>query len=119
VTRMAEYNNLPQCLAFYDQVRHVVTRDQVPVQLPRLRDGQATTIAFPQSQEAVDFAFDLQLRLENPPSRRPDLDNPLKVSSDGRTASLYPPLAGLSEPPAESNRITQVAEQIARVHHEN
>lgn len=119
ISRMAEYNNMPQLLAMLDQFRDVVTRDQIPATLPRLKNDKRTVVEFELAPQVRDFMFDLDARLSMTTGKTMHIDNALKIGSDGSNASLYPPLANLPEPEPEHNRIAITADILWRIHTEN
>ncbi|VBA31978.1 hypothetical protein LAUMK4_05645 [Mycobacterium persicum] len=116
VTRVGKFTNLPELLALSSIYTDVVTRDQVPVALPVLHTGQRQIISLQPDIEVVDFISDLGYRLDHLDARKPQRDNQLKVSTDGRNVSLDPRLAHLPAPPY--SRAAAVAEQVMQVHHQ-
>ena len=114
VTRVGKFTNLPELLALSSAYSDVVTRDQVPVALPELATEQRRIISLQPDVEVTDFIADLGYRADHLDARRPDRDNVLKISSDGRNASLDPRLAHLGTPP--HSRAAEVAEQAMRIH---
>ncbi|MCA2304872.1 helicase [Mycobacterium intracellulare] len=114
VTRVGKFTNLPALLALSSVYTDVVTRDQVPVELPSLRTGRRQIISLQPDIEVVDFIADLGYRLDHLDSRKPQRDNPLKISNDGRNVSLDPRLAHLPKP--AHSRAAAVAEQAMIVH---
>lgn len=117
VTRVGKFCNLPELLAISSVFTDVVTRDQVPVELPQLADGRRRVITITPSQEVKDFITDLAWRLDHLDPRRPDIDNQLKIANDGRNVSLDPRLAHLEAPSV--SRPTAVADEIMRIHNAN
>lgn len=115
VTRVGKFTNLPALLALSSVYTDVVTRDQVPVELPPLRTGQRQIISLHPDIEVVDFITDLGYRLDHLDSRNPRRDNPLKISNDGRNVSLDPRLAHLPKP--RHSRACAVADAAMRVHY--
>ncbi|ORJ54338.1 helicase-related protein [Mycobacterium simiae] len=116
VTRVGKFTNLPELLALSSIYTDVVTRDQVPVALPALHTGQRQIISLQPDIEVVDFITDLGYRLDHLDARKPQRDNQLKISTDGRNVSLDPRLAHLPAPP--HSRAAAVAERIISVHHQ-
>jgi Protein of unknown function (DUF5131) len=114
VTRVGKFTNLPELLALSSAYSDVVTRDQVPVALPELATGQRRIISLQPDVEVTDFIADLGYRADHLDARRPDPDNVLKISSDGRNASLDPRLAHLAKP--THSRAAAVAEDIMQIH---
>ena len=114
VTRVGKFTNLPELLALSSSFTDVVTRDEVPVALPQLATGQRQIVSLQPDVEVTDFIADLGYRADHLDARRPDRDNVLKISNDGRNASLDPRLPHLGKP--SSSRAAAVAEQIMRIH---
>ncbi len=115
VTRVGKFVNLPELLALSAVFSDVVTRDQVPVQLPRLVGGHRRIITTTPGHEVADFITDLGYRHDRLDPRTPRIDNPLKIANDGRNVSLDPRLAHLP-PPGEEGRAAAVAREILRIH---
>lgn len=84
--------------------------------LPTLRTGARQIISLQPDVELVDFIADLGWRADHLDARKPpQRDNILKISNDGRNASLDPPrLAHLGQP--SYSRAAAVAEQAMQVH---
>jgi N12 class adenine-specific DNA methylase len=114
VTRVAKYTNLPELLALSGAYTDVVTRDQVPVALPELRTGARQIVSLQPDVELIDFIGDLGWRADHLDARKPQRDNILKISSDGRNASLDPRMAHLGTP--SNSRAAEVAERAMAVH---
>ena len=114
VTRVAKYTNLPELLALSNAYTDVVTRDQVPVELPELRTGARQIVSLQPDVEVVDFIADLGWRADNLDARKPQRDNILKISNDGRNASLDPRMAHLGAP--AHSRAAEVADRAMEVH---
>lgn len=117
VTRVGKYTNLLELLALTNSYTDVVTRDQVPVPLPKLVGDRRQVISIKPSVETLDFIADLGWRADHLDPKAPDLDNILKIANDGRNVSLDPRLAGLAAP--EITRAAVVADEIMRVHLEH
>ena len=114
VTRVGKFCNLPELLAISSIFTDVVTRDEVPMNLPQLAGGRRRIITITPSQEVKDFITDLGWRLDHLDPRRPDKDNQLKIANDGRNVSLDPRLAHLDAP--AMSRASEVAEEIMQIH---
>ncbi|MDN5930238.1 MAG: hypothetical protein L0I24_04120 [Pseudonocardia sp.] len=115
VTRVGKFVNLPELLALSAVFSDVVTRDQVPVDLPRLVGGQRRIVTTHPDVEVMDFITDLGFRSDGLDPRNPRRDNPLKIAGDGRNVSLDPRLAHLG-PPGDGGRAAAVAREILRIH---
>ncbi|MFL0286804.1 helicase-related protein [Mycobacterium sp. SMC-18] len=115
VTRVGKFCNLPELLALSSIFTDVVTRDEVPMQLPTLADGHRSVISLTPDQVVKDFITDLGWRLDHLDPRRPDKDNTLKCANDGRNVSLDPRMANLPAP--QESRAGRAADEIMRIHH--
>jgi len=113
-TRVGEFTNVGDLVAMTSVFTDVVMRDQVQVTLPVLDDGQRTVISFEPSQEVRDFITDLGHRASAADRRRPDIDNSLKIASDGRNVTLDPRTAHL-DAPETGGRARILADQILEV----
>ncbi|BDB63460.1 hypothetical protein RDE2_52540 (plasmid) [Rhodococcus sp. RDE2] len=118
-TRMAEYANVPQLVAMFDQFRDVVTSDQIPVRLPTLDGGVPKIVEFDMGPDAIDAMADLDVRMGKIQGDRMDLDNSLKIATDGRNLTMYPSLANLAPPEPEHSRVVHAADLIWQVHTDN
>ena len=116
VTRMSSYANVPQLVAMIDQYRDVVTADQIPVRLPVMTGGVPRNVEFDLGQHTVDFVADLDERLATLSGDTLDQDNTLKIATDGRNATMYPPLANLPTPAPENSRVEVAADLIWACH---
>lgn len=94
-TRFAKFNNLPELLRMWHISADVKTSADLQLNVPDLverADGQrlAETVIVPASVEMGDFMQTLAERAEDVRARRvePQVDNMLKISSDGRKAAL-------------------------------
>ena len=113
VSRVSSYNNAKAMYALAQQFTDVVTRDQVPANLPTF--GERQMVVTEPGQAVRDFIGDLEYRTDNPPQDA-RLDNPLKVLNDGRNAALDPRLVGLMPEPG-TTRADAVATSVASLYH--
>ena len=65
VTRVGKFTNLPELLALSSVYSDVVTRDQVPVELPPLIGGQRRAVVLQPDIEVIDFIADLGYRADH------------------------------------------------------
>jgi len=77
-----------------------VTREQVSHsgRIPELETGARQVISKQATQEVRDFITDLAWRGAHFDPKRPDFDNSLKVSNDGRNVSMDERMANLDVP---------------------
>ncbi len=114
-TRVAEFVNVGDLIGMTSAYTDSVGRDRIPATLPELRGGERTVISFEPPQEVADFITDLGYRADMLDPRRPDLDNCLKIATDGRNVTLDPRAAHLRTPDRSEPgqlRSTVVADHI-------
>jgi len=120
VTRVGEFVNVPELVTMSSVYTDAVTREQVSHsgRIPELETGARQVISKQATQEVRDFITDLAWRGANFDPKRPDFDNSLKVSNDGRNVSMDERMANLDEP-LDGGRVDLVATQVARVWEEH
>lgn len=118
--RLARYRNVPELVNLARQVTDVRTTDQLDLPVPLLRGGRAETVVSPPSPGLQDYVSSLVDRAQAVRDRRvrPEEDNMLKITGDGRKAALDLRLVGLAPDPT-GGKITAAAERIAAIHHAN
>lgn len=118
VTRVGKFCNLQELLKLSSVFTDVITRDavldQAGIELPQLVGGKRTIINIPADQELQDFITDLGYRASAIDPKNMARDNILKISNDGREASLDPRMVHLPAP--AYSRAAAVANQIMTVH---
>ncbi len=116
VSRVSRFQNVPELVSMSSVYTDVVLREEVAQQgrIPELAGGQRTVISKQPSQEVRDFIADLAWRSSDFDPRRPDIDNSLKVSNDGRNVSMDERLANLDEP-MDGGRVDLVATEVERI----
>lgn len=122
--RFARFHNVPELLRMWWVSGDVKTAEDLnlprPALLPRPEDGQRAprTFLIPATEGQQEFITELGLRAEQVQNRSvtPDVDNMLKISSEGRAGALDLRLLGRDMPFGES-KIESAADEIARIHH--
>ncbi|MCK5751710.1 MAG: DEAD/DEAH box helicase family protein, partial [Mycobacterium sp.] len=114
VSKVSAFSNPKEMFAMAAQYTDVVVREQVPANLPAF-DGRQIITSNP-GQERRDFIADLDYRADHLDPKRADLDNVLKILSDGRNVALDPVLANLAPDPGNT-RADAVAGEVARIYH--
>ena len=114
VSKVSAFSNPKEMFAMAAQYTDVVVREQVPANLPAF-DGRQIITSNP-GQERRDFIADLDYRADHLDPKRADLDNVLKILSDGRNVALDPVLANLDPDPGNT-RADAVAGEVARIYH--
>lgn len=112
--RLAKFVNVPELLALSNQFTSVVTSENITAKLPELVGGKRAAMVREASSQVLDYVQQLAERAENLPDD-PSVDNLLKITNDGRSVALDPRLVGLDADP-DGGRVSQVAEQVLRIH---
>ena len=115
-TRFAKFTNLPELVQMYRAFADVQTADMLQLPSPPLKGGKAqvhTVAATPGLDDYVEELlerFAAVLGLDGRAKPDPRIDNPLKITTDGRKAALDLRLVGLDQP--SGGKVEQVAERI-------
>jgi N12 class adenine-specific DNA methylase/SAM-dependent methyltransferase len=123
-TRFARFQNVPEMLRVLHLLADVKTADDLKLPTPPLKvraDGQQLpeTVVIPTPPEVKEYILKLADRAEKVKSRavRPEEDNMLKISTDGRKAALDMRLVGDRKPIKGRCKLDVVADNVARIHH--
>lgn len=89
-TRFARFINVPELMAAFGEVADIRTAEMLDLPVPRLRGGKPRTVACPASPALKAFVQTLVQRAEAIRSGhvKPQDDNMLAVTTDGRKAAL-------------------------------
>ncbi len=119
-TRYAAFDNVPELLALYRTVVDLKTADDIRLPVPALHSGKPVTATVPGSDELHDCISELGERAEEVRAGKvdPKHDNMLKISNEGRLASLDLRLVGRPPDPA-GGKISVCAQRIADLWHEH
>ncbi|MGH9253667.1 MAG: Eco57I restriction-modification methylase domain-containing protein [Vicinamibacterales bacterium] len=115
-TRFAKFTNLPELIQMYRAFADVQTADMLKLPTPPLKGGKAEVHTVAATPELDDYVNDLMERfaavlgLDGRQKPDPRVDNPLKITTDGRKAALDLRLVGLEQPPG--GKVEQVADNI-------
>ncbi|MGH9068492.1 MAG: helicase [Acidimicrobiales bacterium] len=117
-TRFAGFANVPELLRLFRLVADVVTPGDLDLPLPEVEGGKAYPVAADASPALEAFVAGLVDRAERIRSRqvRPEEDNMLAVTTDGRKAALHLGLVGQSPDPS-GGKVAACAERVAEIHH--
>jgi N12 class adenine-specific DNA methylase len=115
-TRFARFVNVPELLTLFGQAADVRTADQLALPAPAVTGGQPETVVVAPSPVLEAYVAGLGDRAEMIRSRqvRPEEDNMLNVTMDGRKAALDLRLVGLTPDP-DGGKIAVVAERTAAI----
>jgi hypothetical protein len=89
-TRFARFINVPELMTTFGEVADVQTAEMLKLPVPKVRGGKARTVACPPGAQLKAFVQTLVERASAIRSGRvrPDEDNMLAVTNDGRKAAL-------------------------------
>ncbi|KRE28263.1 helicase [Agromyces sp. Soil535] len=125
-TRFASFQNVPEMLRMWHVFADVKTAEDLNLPVPRIRqreDGQRLpeTIVIAPSSELQGYVAGLGDRADAIAQRRvtPDVDNMLKVTTDGRKAALDMRMVSPLSVPTSTTKLDQVAATVARIWHVN
>lgn len=89
-TRFASFVNVPELMLIFREVAEIRTKKQLNLPEPKLAGGRHTVITVPPTDAQRRFVQSLVDRAElvRKGEVRPDVDNMLRITSDGRKAAL-------------------------------
>ncbi len=89
-TRFSRFVNVPELMAVFGEVADIQTAEMLKLPVPKLRGGKARVVTCPASAQLKAFVQSLVARAAEIRSGtvRPDDDNMLAVTNDGRKAAL-------------------------------
>ena len=106
-TRFARFVNLPELMTTVRLVMDVQTQDMLDLPVPKLVGGKPTIVAVPATDTQLDYMTALAKRAENLSNVRPDEDNMLKITGEGRKASLDMRLISEDYPDDPDSKVNQ------------
>ncbi|MDA8281998.1 MAG: helicase [Actinomycetota bacterium] len=115
-SRFAKFTNVPELLTMLHVAADVKTAEDLGLPTPTLAGGGPETVVVASSPELAALVAELGERAEAVRSRavRPEEDNMLKISGDGRAAALDLRLVGRARPEGPA-KIDVAAEHIAAI----
>lgn len=118
-TRFNKFTNLPELAALWRQVLDVKNADQLNLPRPQLIGGAPQVISLPASPALKKFVKSLAARVELIKSKRvaPEVDNMLKVTSEGRKAALDIRLVMPSQPKPQHSKVEALADKLVEFYH--
>jgi N12 class adenine-specific DNA methylase len=120
-TRFNKFTNLPELATLWRQVLDVKTPEQLNLPRPSVAGGGPQVISIPASDALKGFVKQLAARVERIKSRRvkPDEDNMLKITSEGRKAALDIRLVLPGTPAPKQSKTTALADKIVEFYHQS
>jgi hypothetical protein len=119
-TRFARFANVPDLLRMFRAFADVRAADHLGLSIPSLAGGRPETVVVPASPELSQYVSTLASRAEAIRNRavRPEEDNMLKVTVDGRKAALDLRLVD-QEPEYPVGKLAAAANSIASIYHDS
>jgi hypothetical protein len=116
-TRFARFQNVPELLGLYHQVADVRTAEDLGLPTPELQGGAAEVAVVPPSAELRLYVAELADRAQSVQAGtvKPEDDNMLKVTGDGRRAALDLRLVGQGPDP-DGGKVVVAARRIAEIY---
>lgn len=116
-TRFAKFKNVPELMALFRRVADIKTPEMLKLPVPAIKGGKPEVRPSPSSQEQKDFVETLADRAEAIKKGQvlPHEDNMLKVTGDGRKASLDIRLVIPGAPDNPNSKANDAVRQIYRI----
>ena len=116
-TRFARFINVPELMQVFCQVADIQTADNLKLPVPELQTGKPIIIRAPSTPELKKIVKGLVERAEAIRSGRvrPDEDNMLKITSEGRKAALDLRVLNPRAPDHPDSKINLAADKIFQI----
>lgn len=117
-TRFNKFVNLPELSRLWRQCLDVRTPEQLNLPRPKLIGDSPIIVSVPASQELIDFVNSLSRRSERVRNRSvpPNVDNMLKITSEGRKAALDIRLVRHELDELPFNKIDALVERVGKIY---
>ncbi|NPV80789.1 MAG: DEAD/DEAH box helicase family protein [Firmicutes bacterium] len=115
--RFAKFNNLGELLMMFRSFADVQTQEMLKLPVPKIAGGGRKMLSAPASERLKAYIQKLVERMEaiRRGEVKPDEDNALKVTGDGRKAALDMRLVDPSLPEEPHSKIAVAADRIAQI----
>lgn len=116
-TRFARFTNVPELMSMFLQVMDLQTRDMLNLPTPKIKGGKATMVIAKATEALREYVTLLEKRAERIKKREvePEEDNMLKVTGDGRKASLDVRLVWPHAPEATAGKVNLAVRNVYEV----
>jgi len=116
-TRFARFINIPELMQQFRQVADVQTAESLKLPIPKLDQGRPVTVSAPTTPALKAFVDSLVKRTEaiKNGSVRPDVDNMLNITTEGRKAALDLRLVLPDVREAPDSKINLAVEKVYRI----
>lgn len=112
--RLSKFHNLPELMSIFRMVADIKTKDDLNLPVPKLKNGKPTIVALEPSEELQNYMENIVKRSELIQNGivKPNEDNMLKISSDGKKAALDMRLVDSALQETRNCKARAVAENI-------
>jgi N12 class adenine-specific DNA methylase len=116
-TRFARFINVPELMQVFCQVADIQTADTLKLPVPELATGKPIIVRAPTTPELKKIVNGLVKRADaiRTGRVRPDEDNMLKITSEGRKAALDLRVLNSHAPDHPDSKINQAADRIFQI----
>jgi len=117
-TRFNRFTNLPELATLWRQVLDVRTAEQLNLPRPRVAGGGPVAVTIPASPELKQFTKSLAERVTRIKNRgvKPEDDNMLKITSEGRKAALDIRLVRPELPEPADSKVNALVARIKEIY---
>jgi len=117
-TRFNRFTNLPELATLWRQVLDVRTAEQLNLPRPRVAGGGPIAVTIPASPELKQFTKSLAERVTRIKNRgvKPEDDNMLKITSEGRKAALDIRLVRPELPEPADSKVNALVARIKEIY---
>ncbi len=112
--RLSKFHNLPELMSLFRMVADIKTKDDLNLPVPKLKNDKAKVVALEPSEELKQYMEEIVKRTEDIECGlvKPDQDNMLKISSDGKKAALDMRIVNPNIDKLENSKVQAVAKEI-------
>jgi N12 class adenine-specific DNA methylase len=116
-SRFARFTNLPELQQMFRAYSDVQSAEMLDLPRPCLRDGKATVVACPMSEEQSALQQALVERYDRLRSQKidPRVDNALAVTTDGRKLALDARMLSANAPDFPGSKINALVDNVAGI----
>ncbi len=121
IERIAQYKNVPELMRMFQSFADIVLGDMLNLPLPKLKDDKHKIIEVPRNKKVAKVFEELSERADKVRDRLVDPadDNLLKITNEGRLATLHPKLVDPAANVNEPGKIEYLVEQLVERYEQN
>jgi N12 class adenine-specific DNA methylase len=116
-SRFAKFTNLPELMQMYRMVADIQTQKMIKLKVPDVKGGKARVMQAPQTEALKAFVDTLAARADDirKGKVRPDEDNMLRVTGEGRKAALDLRLVGRAKELDPTGKVNMAIDKIFEI----